>query len=93
MNSVSWWISDALSAASRIGVPIFVMITGAFLLDEKKEITVRIIVKKYIFKAALIFSVTSVFYAAVYYLGVTGETVPFSKREFLKSIVIRHYHL
>ncbi len=93
LNSVSWWISDALSAASRIGVPIFVMITGAFLLDEKKEITVRIIVKKYIFKAALIFSVTSVFYAAVYYLGVTGETVPFSKREFLKSIVIGHYHL
>ena len=25
LNSVSWWISDALSAASRIGVPIFVM--------------------------------------------------------------------
>lgn len=93
INSWSWWLSNGFSALSRIGVPIFVMITGAFLLDEKKNIELKNIFCKYIFKAALIFLITSMFYVSIFFYKEGYFTSKFDIKLFLEMIVKGHYHL
>ena len=37
VSVVAWWMADFLNAASRFGVPVFVMVTGALLLSKEYE--------------------------------------------------------
>lgn len=58
-----WEYAIALSAFSRIGVPVFIMLSGLFLLQPQKELPISVIFTKYLPKIALIFFVWSSFYA------------------------------
>ncbi len=40
-GSATWWTANALDAATRWCVPVFVMVSGALLLDPAKRMTVR----------------------------------------------------
>lgn len=58
-----WEVAIALSAFSRIGVPIFIMLSGLFLLNPNKRVTIFAIFTRYLPKIILIFIIWSFFYA------------------------------
>ncbi len=61
INSSDFVISNIFSALSRLGVPIFVMISGALMLNEDKDIQSRKIIKN-----ALIFFLILCFWSLFY---------------------------
>lgn len=63
-DSVNWWLIALLNCFCRFGVPVFLMITGIFLLDPKREITGKRL-RSYIFKIAVVIVVTSLFWTAI----------------------------
>ncbi|MBE6034899.1 MAG: acyltransferase [Clostridiales bacterium] len=60
---LQWQQSVKLAALSRPGVPIFVMLSGTFLLRSDKEVSLKTIFKKYLPKLVLIFVFWSFFYS------------------------------
>lgn len=60
---VQWQQAIKLSTLSRLGVPIFIMLSGAFLLREEKNISLIHIFKRYIPKLILIYVFWSFFYS------------------------------
>lgn len=58
-----WKYAIAFSAFSRIGVPIFIMLSGLFLLNPNKNISILSIFTKYLPKIILIFLFWTFFYA------------------------------
>lgn len=57
---------NLLDSISRAGVPLFLMISGALFLDERREITLKGIICKNIKNIAVITVVWAVLYSAVY---------------------------
>ncbi len=64
-NSVNFWIGNILDSASRIGVPLFVMISGALMLDESYEITKEKLLR-HIRKMVIFFVSWSIFYCIAF---------------------------
>ena len=60
-GSLNFWIGNILDSAARMGVPLFVMISGALLLDENHTVTVEGL-KKRIVRMLLFLA----FWSAVY---------------------------
>ncbi len=60
---LQWQQAVKLGTAARVGVPIFVMLSGAFLLHPDKQIPLSAIFKKYLPKLAVLFVFWSFFYA------------------------------
>jgi len=60
---IQWKSAIAFSAFSRIGVPIFIMLSGLFLLNPNKNISILSIFTKYLPKIVLIFLFWTFFYA------------------------------
>ena len=54
-SSSSYIWGNIFDSIARAGVPLFVMVSGALLLDEKKKITSKKVVSKYILNIALVF--------------------------------------
>ena len=89
VESRDFWVGNLFDSASRAGVPLFVMISGALMLDENyvfaKEKWFR-----HILKLLCFFLFWSVAYAVLY---------PFIKHEEInllnavRSILKGHYHL
>ena len=40
-NSIQFTLANILDSISRIGVPFFVLISGTFMLDENRELTIN----------------------------------------------------
>lgn len=82
------------NGVSQSSVPLFVMISGALLLDENKNVTVKSIFRKYIPSALLLFLFWSVFF----YLS-SNVLVPLQKgreitfENFIPSVLKGHYHM
>ncbi|MGB2578705.1 surface polysaccharide O-acyltransferase-like enzyme [Elusimicrobium simillimum] len=49
-GGVNWFAADIYIAAARYAVPVFVMISGIFFLSPAKNITIKSIYTKYIFR-------------------------------------------
>ena len=56
-----FWTANALDSAARIGVPVFVMISGALFLDENRHYTYKTIFR-HVLKMAVFFLCWSLFY-------------------------------
>lgn len=74
---------NILDSLSRIAVPIFVMISGAFMLDESKQISLKDFLKKYVLNLAIITVSWSVLFAVI-----TKIVLPFVKSEPITLISI-----
>ncbi len=61
VKSMSWQIHNIYDSMVRAAVPIFIMISGAFLLN--KDISIKDILKKYVFKMLVIYIIWSFIYA------------------------------
>jgi len=40
-GSTTWWVANVLDASTRWSVPVFIMVSGALLLDPARRMTVR----------------------------------------------------
>ena len=46
-NAIQFTIGNILDSISRFGVPFFVLISGTFMLDNGKELSINKLSKKY----------------------------------------------
>lgn len=89
-STIEFAFGNICDSISRLGVPLFLMISGSLMLDEQRKFDV----KKYTLRAILLLFVWSFFYAFIYYI-----LVPFIKNEsisllsFFVAIIKGHYHL
>lgn len=74
VNLPQWQVLNLFDSAVRWCVPIFFMISGMFFLNPKKDIKIRDIYTKYIFRIIIALIITSMFY--IIYLGILeGEKI------------------
>ncbi len=87
-NTFEWNVFNVYDGASRWGVPIFVMISGALFLG--REYTLATLYRKHILKMAIAFVFWSTAYAVWgNWIEESGKT----GKEILVSIILGRYHL
>lgn len=91
-DPTSFWVGHIVNSLSRAGVPIFVMISGALMLDEKYEFT-RKKWLAHLIKFSIVFSFWSCAYAAFYAKDIIFSPENFSITETLLSVINGNYHL
>lgn len=89
-GSFEWNVFNFYDSISRFGVPVFVMISGMFLLNPDKAVDLREIYGKYILRIVKAFIAWSLLYALYASINTYGT---FNSDAFLKSFVPGHYHL
>ena len=94
LNSKEFIVSNVISGVCRIGVPLFVMISGALMLDEKKEITIKEILFKYVKNIVILL----VFWSVAYSVFTQASNVVLEKggvdvKAFLKDCIYGYTHL
>jgi len=88
INSWVWAVHNLYRSALRWAAPIFIMISGALFLDPEREISIRALYRKYIFRIAVALIVWDVFYAGISTLISDG-----SLRSFAVYLLRFHYHM
>ena len=89
-----FWVGNVLDGISRLGVPLFVMVSGSLFLRVEKEVTVKGLFKKNVMNIGLILIVWSAFYTVVYQViqpTIAGKAVNFNN--VLSAFFKGHYHL
>jgi len=92
-GSIEFFVGNILDSVSRFGVPLFVMLSGALMLDEAKNIT-KEHYKRYILRLLLLLYSWSLIYAVIYDLIsplVLGEEI--SVIQFLDTFFTGYFHL
>ena len=89
-NTTEFILGNIFDSISRIGVPLFLMISGALMLDETREFDL----KKRVVQLVWLFLAWSLFYSVVYSVLMPlmhGETISVSN--FISNFIKGHYHL
>lgn len=92
--SSDFFFANLYNAVSRFAVPVFTMISGALMLDEEKELPIKLIYSKYIKNIVYIFLFWSALFTIEFAVIVPldkGWTIHFDK--VLLYFVQGHYHL
>lgn len=85
---------NIFNSVSRFAVPVFMMITGALLLDEKRDISYKNVFSKYINRALLLFVLWSAAYTLLFQILTplkNGASPVFS--DVATSFLKGHYHM
>lgn len=90
LGTFEWNVYNFYDSIVRFGVPIFVMSSGMFLLNPKKNVNIKDIYCKYILRLVLAFISWSLLYAV--YTNIS-EYKTINNEVFLKSFIFGHYHL
>ncbi len=69
IGSFNWDVAAILNSFSRYCVPVFIMISGSLFIG--REVTIKKLYTKYVFRLILIFLIWSFFYSFVYYKAAT----------------------
>ena len=94
IGSFNFWIGNILDSLARVGVPLFVMISGTIMLDRNYEFNTKKLIK-HITKMVIFFVVWSAIYCLIF--NILGQF--FLKHESINIIKIigsfiqGHYHL
>ena len=91
VSSPDWLISNAYNIITRISVPLFVMISGALFLDPAKEISIKALWSKHIFRFFVIYVIWMTAYGISYFSSLSVESQTW-KNLFL-SVLNGRYHL
>ncbi len=93
-NSSNFWIANILDGLARIAVPVFVMISGALLLDENYQYNTEKLIK-HITRMILFFVFWSLIYCVIYKIiwpifsgGIHNEFI-----KIIGTFIKGHYHL
>lgn len=98
INSTAFLVSWLLDCLSHAAVPLFVMVSGMFLLDESRTVTVRQMLLKNVLPMAGLFLLWSFLYALINKCvqPIVFENAAFDGamvRDFLKAIIEGTYHM
>lgn len=88
--SFPWAVANAYDSLCRCAVPVFVMISGALFLD--RDIPIRRLYLKYVFRIARIFVIWSVFYAFVELARDVIHHESLSVWVFCRNCLTGHFH-
>lgn len=93
-GTFNFWIGNLFDSLSRIAVPLFIMISGALLLDEKYELNNKKLIM-HIVKMVIFFVCWSVIYCIIYQIivPVFFQNKSINFLEILAALVQGHYHL
>lgn len=93
VDSLSWQMINIYDGSVRWAVPIFVMISGCFFLNERKELSLKKLYGKYILRLITAFLFWSMLYAVCYILVNRNGLNSHAVLVFLKQTIEGHYHL
>lgn len=85
---------NIFDSMARLGVPLFIMISGALMLDENKDIKINTLFFKNIKNIVLLLLFWSAVYCVCYKVAnplITGKAL--SLRSIIGSFVMGHYHM
>lgn len=92
-NTLNFWVGNVFDSIVRLAVPVFVMISGALMLDEEYEFTIKKL-KKHIIKMLIFFSVWSCGYAVIYeIINPIMSHDDISAKRIISALLRGHYHL
>ena len=87
-KSIEWLSYDMYDSMFRSTVPLFLMISGVFFLNEKTQNNLKKLYTKNIFRLALVFVIWSFIYAVF-----SVFTKRIDSSNFLYSFITGHFHL
>lgn len=93
MTDGQWNVANLFSAISRMGVPLFIMLSGMFMLAPEKKVTTSMIFQKYLPRLALIFLTWSIFYLIAFQDVSSWGDSEMGAKFILKTIILGHYHM
>ena len=91
VTSGKWLIANAVNIATRISVPLFVMISGALFLDPSKKLSTKELWLKHIIRMAIIYLIWMTAYALSHFIQISPSER--NIKDLLKSILSGRYHL
>lgn len=93
IGSFNFWVGNILDGLARIGVPLFIMISGALMLDKNYEYSNKKIIK-HILRMAMFFVFWSILYCLIFnVLGPIIKHDPVDFAKIISSLIKGHYHL
>lgn len=92
-NSKDFIILTLFDSIARFCVPIFLMISGIFLLDKNKSISTIKIYKVYIPRLLIAFSFWSLIYTSAFYYNFYGSFTLLNVKDFIEMFIIGRYHM
>lgn len=93
VNSLEWQTLNAFDAVARICVPLFVMISGIFFLEPTKEIGIRKLYRKNIWRIVRVFLFWSSFYAVFMAFYPFNSFSMEQVSETIDRFIEGHFHL
>ncbi len=93
IDTSSYMWGNIFDALSRLGVPLFVMVSGALMLDEEKEVPVKKVFSKYILNIALLYISWSAIYALPRIAKAIMENQTITFDYIIKQLVSGSFHM
>lgn len=89
-TTFNWMIRNLVVCAVRCAVPVFFMLSGILFME--KDLTIKVLYKKYVARIMIAWGIWSAFYAAIDYVArmKTGEA---SLKYFFSQFLTGHYHM
>lgn len=93
LDSIDFWVGNTFDSLIRASVPLFVMISGALMLDENYRYTHKKLIG-HILRMVAFFVFWSVIYALVYEVAIPmSNHEPVKITNVLWAIISGHFHL
>ena len=93
IGSSAWRTFNIYDSFARLSVPAFVMITGMFMLDTSKALTMKQLYLNYVLKMLALWIVWELFYALVHFSNMNYTLNAESLSLFIKTVYEGHFHL
>ncbi len=87
-ESTDFIISNIFNSVAHMAVPLFVMISGAFMLDEKRQISTKQFLKKYVLNLTILLIIWSAFYT-IKHIGMSViRSEGYGIKDFLEDFLL-----
>lgn len=93
VTSISWQILNVYDSFVRFSVPVFVMISGVFFLDNKRPLSLKKLYSCNIVRLITAFIFWSAAYAGVSFLRNNGNSLGVQVKDFIIECIKGHYHM